>query len=666
MSKKLFLLLMAGALIAGVAFGADEDDPPDRAARVGYVEGAVSLQPASVDDWIPAEVNRPLTTGDRIWTEEGGRAELNVGTVVLRLSAHTNFSLLNLDDSTTQLEVSAGTLGVHVRDLNEGSALEVDTPHLAFSLLRPGDYRIDVSEQGDATFVIVRSGEGEATANGQASTVRARERVKLTSADPPQYIKDEAPAADQFDKWCADRDLRFEHSASLKYVSPDIPGVEDLDDNGIWREVEGYGDMWMPTGVPDDWAPYRTGHWAWVSPWGWTWVDDAPWGYAPFHYGRWVFARGGWGWLPGPLGGPPIFAPAMVAWLGGDGFMVGGGLAVGWVPLGPGELLMPGFHASARYFDRVNMRNTTISRVQIAKVYTNVYVNGNPANVRYMHEEQVHGAVTVVPRSVLTTGRPVSGAVLRVSPATLAFRQVEHTAPVTPQREAVLGGRPGVAFRPPTAAMNRPLVTRATPPSAPVPFARQQNAMRANPGRPLDRGAITSLRASGPPTGQHTVYRDASKPAPGPVAAERPGLQPGTAVKQPAPSPGPAGRPAVPSVPGAKPGPVPAPLTRQSPAPGIQNKPGRSPEPGAKPAPAPQPVAKPLPQPAPRQAPAPAPAPRQAPAPAPAPAPRQAPAPAPAPAPRQAPAPAPAPAPRPAPAPAPAPRPYVPPPIRLK
>ena len=128
----------------------------------------------------------------------------------------------------------------------------------------------------------------------------------------------------------------------------------------------------------------------------------------------------------------------MVAWLGGDGFMAGGGLAVGWVPLGPGELLIPCFHASARYFDRVNMRNTTISRVQITKVYTNVYVNGNASNVRYMHEGQVHGAVTVVPRTVLTAGRPVSGAVIRVSPGTLAFRQVEHTAPVAPQREAVL------------------------------------------------------------------------------------------------------------------------------------------------------------------------------------------------------------------------------------
>jgi hypothetical protein len=74
--------------------------------------------------------------------------------------------------------------------------------------------------------------------------------------------------------------------------------------------------VWTPSTVRSDWAPYRYGRWAWVRPWGWTWVDDAPWGFAPFHYGRWVSWRGRWGWVPGSYVARPVFAPALVAWLG--------------------------------------------------------------------------------------------------------------------------------------------------------------------------------------------------------------------------------------------------------------------------------------------------------------------------------------------------------------
>src|SRR5664279_5923051 len=76
------------------------------------------------------------------------------------------------------------------------------------------------------------------------------------------------------------------------------------------RDSPTYGNVWMPTSVQSGWAPYHNGHWVWVAPWGWTWVDDAPWGYAPFHYGRWVSLRGNWGWVPGPINYQPVYAPA--------------------------------------------------------------------------------------------------------------------------------------------------------------------------------------------------------------------------------------------------------------------------------------------------------------------------------------------------------------------
>ena len=205
---------------------------------------------------------------------------------------------------------------------------EIDTPQVAFSLLRPGEYRIQVSEQGDATIVTVRGGEGEATAAGQAFAIHPREEVRVTGAPvsrsaAPAFDRRPAPPGDAFDNWCEDRDRREDMSQSARYVSRDMPGYGDLDQAGTWRTVPDYGPVWSPAGVPPGWAPYHTGHWAWIAPWGWTWVDDAPWGYAPFHYGRWVFVGGGWAWVPGPVAVRPVYAPALVAWVGGPSFGVG-------------------------------------------------------------------------------------------------------------------------------------------------------------------------------------------------------------------------------------------------------------------------------------------------------------------------------------------------------
>ena len=64
----------------------DGEDPPSRAARLSFLSGSVSFQPGGVEDWVPASLNRPLTTGDRLWTEAGSRAELNLGSAALRLN----------------------------------------------------------------------------------------------------------------------------------------------------------------------------------------------------------------------------------------------------------------------------------------------------------------------------------------------------------------------------------------------------------------------------------------------------------------------------------------------------------------------------------------------------------------------------------------------------
>ena len=538
----------AAILTLGISFAyaQDEVDPPTRAARLGYLSGSVSFQPGGVEDWIAAAPNRPMTTGDRLWTDDASRAEMNLGSAVFRLGARTNFTFLNLDDQIAQVQVSIGVLNVRLRRLNDNETVEIDTPQAAFVLLRPGEYRIEVSDGGDATIATVRGGDMEATANGQAIPVHAREQVRIFGPEGANPIVDRRfmPPADAFDLFCQDRDRREDISVSARYVSRDMPGYADLDANGVWRQDPAYGAVWVPTAVVDGWSPYHYGHWSWIDPWGWTWVDDAPWGYAPFHYGRWAMVGGGWGWIPGPIAVRPVYAPAMVAFVGGAGFSaaisIGGGAAVGWFPLGPREVWVPSYHVSAAYLTRVNVSNTVVTEVAVRNVYTNVYINKTTVVNNVYVNQRVPGAVVAVRGDVMTGGRPVAAAAIRVSPSAVASVAVVHAAAVAPERGAVLGGRaPSAAVRmPPAAVMNRTIVANAAPPPPPVPFARKQEALRADPGRPLAAAQVRTFQGSAPALRPN--IRAAAPNAPAAKAASpaaRPAIVNTPAPRPPAPTP---------------------------------------------------------------------------------------------------------------------------------
>jgi hypothetical protein len=503
MSKRFLVLIASGVLVAALGW-ADDDDPPGRAARLSFIAGTVSFQPGSVEDWVPATLNRPMTTGDRLWTEAGSRAEMTIGSAAVRLNSRTNFAFLNLDDRTTQIQVSVGSLSVRLRRLADDESFEIDTPQMALTLLRPGEYRIDVNDEGDATVVGVRGGSAEAVAGSQTYTMRPLEQLRASGTDQVVFDERPIPPADAFDNFCEGRDRREDTSQSARYVSRDVPGYSDLDNTGTWRQEPDYGPVWIPSGVQPDWAPYHYGHWAWIAPWGWTWVDDAPWGYAPFHYGRWVFVGGAWGWVPGPIVARPVYAPAMVAWVGGGGFGIGIGVgvgpAVGWFPLGPREVWVPAYHYSPAYIERVNVSNTVI-------VNRTVFNNVNVTNVTYVNRN-VRGAVTVVPQNQMIAGRPVASAAVRVPPEAMARAQVQSSAAVAPERGAVLGGRAAVSAAPPAAVMNRQIAARQLPPPAPVPFAQQQQTLRQNPGQPIPRGSLTQVQQQqGPQPGGGTGTR---------------------------------------------------------------------------------------------------------------------------------------------------------------
>jgi hypothetical protein len=492
-------------------------DPPGRAARLSFVAGTVSFQAGGVEDWVAAVLNRPMTTGDRLWVDDGGRAELNIGPAAIRLNSHTGFSFLNLDDRTAQIQLSEGSMSIRVRRLDERDVVEVDTPNVAFSVLRPGEYRIDVQPEGGAAFLTVLGGEGEATGGGQAFAVHARQQARVTGTDRVTYDLAGAPVPDAFDNWCMQRDRRDDQSISARYVSREVVGYSDLDTYGDWRPAPDYGTVWYPRGVAVGWAPYRFGHWAWIAPWGWTWVDDSPWGFAPFHYGRWAFIGGYWGWVPGPIAVRPVYAPALVAWVGGPrfgvsiGIGVGVGVGVGWIPLGPREVFVPSYAASAGYWNRVNVSNTVVNNVTVNNYYNNRTVINNAT---YVNQH----SVTAMGSNDMAGGRPVSQAMVHVPPEAMRGAQYSAGPAVAPTRQAVFGNA-SAGVRPPASAMSRPVVTRNAPPPAPVPFAAQQRLLQQNPGQPLSPSAAQGLRQN--PPAASSMYR----PAP-PLSAGSPAAAP--------------------------------------------------------------------------------------------------------------------------------------------
>jgi hypothetical protein len=539
---------------AGAAFA----DPPSRAVRLKYMSGEVSMQPGGVNDWVAAVVNRPLTSADRVWSDKNARAELALGSASLRMNAETSMTFTNVSDDIVQVELDQGTLSLHVRHLFDGETYEIDTPNLAFTILKGGDYRFDVDPNADTTYVTVWHGEGEANGQGKGVKLHSGEQASFGNGTSLEHRTYDAPDRDGFDDWCKVRSEREDHAQSYRYVSADVIGADDLDEYGTWRPAGAYGTVWVPAVAPG-WAPYHYGHWVWVEPWGWTWVDDEPWGFAPCHYGRWVFWGGAWAWAPGPVVvARPVYAPALVAWVGGAHWGVsvsfGGGAGVGWFPLGYGEPYVPAYSVSRTYFQQVNVTNTHITN--ITNVTNNYYVtnnnttivrNTNITNIHYANQT-VPGALTAVPNRVMTNSEPVARSVVAVNANEVKAAPLA-AAPVAPARSSVLGANAGArAALPPAQAGSRPVFSQAAPPARPVPFEAKQEALARNPGRPLDAQTEAQIRTTIPATPMHAAGQPGTPAAPAqpgrpgtPAAVANPAnvpAKPSPIMTNPAPRPG--------------------------------------------------------------------------------------------------------------------------------
>jgi len=386
-------LLLLGLLSLSTAWA----EAPGRVARLSEYAGDVQLANER-EDWHPISRNFAVTAGDNVWVSDGGRAELDVGALQVWLSGGANVYFEQFDDQSLIARVSQGAIAVRIRAWEAQDTMRIITQQGEISLLQPGFYVVNAGGAYAPTSLSVKSGLAEAVGGGPVQVVNRGETVVLDGIGV-RFDNYGAGAVGGFEAWAMARDRRIERweSRYAGNVSPWMVGARDLDEYGSWTTQYEYGRVWYPSTVAANWAPYRFGRWAWVQPWGWTWVDDAPWGFAPFHYGRWVRIGGRWGWSPGEYVARPVYAPALVTFFGGNGWSVNANLGptYSWVPLGWNEPFVPWYTYSPNYWRQVNrpyVRN----------------IAEEPWRPRTYVHASVPGAVTAVAGTAFVTGRPVA------------------------------------------------------------------------------------------------------------------------------------------------------------------------------------------------------------------------------------------------------------------
>jgi hypothetical protein len=398
--RQIFLAVLLLAALPAVA----QEDPPARVGRLALFENEVFFRADRSIQAEPATLNWPVSSGAVLETGRRGRAEVWVGSTAYRLGDDSQVEFTVVDDARVDVRVDDGSLAISILDRDQVDDVVVATPEGRIRFLTPGRYRIDV--RGDQSELTVQA--GRAIFDDRRREVPLAAGQKLSRWSDGRERLDGDWSQDAFDRWVAVRENATLATTARRHVSPYMTGYQDLDAYGDWQAAPDYGTVWYPRGVADDWAPYRYGRWAWVAPWGWTWIDQAPWGFAPFHYGRWVIIHGRWAWVPGRLEPRPVYAPALVSWVGNPGWSVGFSFgtapAVGWFPLAPREVYVPWHRHSHRYVERVNI--THVRNITVIQQAVRDHDRGDRRE-RFAYRDSPR-ALTVVPAQALREGRPIS------------------------------------------------------------------------------------------------------------------------------------------------------------------------------------------------------------------------------------------------------------------
>jgi hypothetical protein len=528
----LLLLVLALGLAGSPARAADEPDvvdPPARVGRVARVEGWVSLLNQDSNDAVEAPRNWPLTTGDTVSTGADARAELRIGSTVLRLGEHARLRFVRLDDDAVELQLQRGSLGVLLSSSEAARELSITGTAGRFVPQGEGFYRIDASPVPGATawrsaLQVDQAGASFTLSPGQYAQLFVEGGWRMGS-----------PVSDDFARWSMRADAA-PASSETALLPPDMTGAEDLREHGDWQRSDDWGMVWFPRAVAADWAPYREGRWAWVAPWGWTWVDDAPWGFAPFHYGRWVHWRGRWGWCPGDYRHRPVYSPALVAWVDqpAPGASINFGRSMVWFPLGPREVFVPTYRATPRYREGVNLpyRRQPLPREDERRFDHGPRHIGAAPVYRYAQTEM---ARSVLPRTLFEQARrPIDAQRRRDDPPRTQLQPGQRET--LPDRGADRGGDRGASRGQDRGQDRRPDIT----PDRQFERGRDERDRleRNNRNDRDNRGAPARPQAPVPAAPAAPVQqqqRDAPQLAPAPALQPAPTPAPATPVPTPQP-----------------------------------------------------------------------------------------------------------------------------------
>lgn len=489
--------------LAAPAFAQDEADPPARAAYMSVRQGSVVFAPSGDEEWTELPQNRPLSGGDRVWSDRGARAELQLGTATLHVDGESHLGFSELDDTSAQFILQQGAVNARVRELAPGENFEIDTPNLAFRALQSGDYRIDVDPRAGETRVVVASGRAAVYGEGGQSVQLGAGQQATFGGRGLAPVNAQRLGQDDFGAWAASRNRAEDQAIAARYVPRGVVGAAQLDQHGTWSQDANYGTVWYPQVVVQDWAPYRYGHWSWVAPWGWTWIDDAPWGFAPFHYGRWTMIGHRWAWVPGRMAPRPVYAPALVAFFGDGGsgvsFTIGSGPGVGWYPLAPGEAWWPWYRTSPRYVSYANHH---------------IDLRAHPRHAHNHVWRQRPFAITAVREDDFRRGRPVHRQWQRVEPDRVGrarFDAVPQRPDFRRERDARVQP-PRLQAAPPVAVQPREWARREAPPAVREQYRAQREQDRLQEQAERDarrqiRQAEQQRRLEDPRVLQERVYR---------------------------------------------------------------------------------------------------------------------------------------------------------------
>jgi hypothetical protein len=489
-----FVVLVLAAAVAQPVYA--QEEPPGRVGRVSVIEGDVWLRDASSSNPFIGTLNWPVTQGTAFETGLSARAEVRIGSTAVRFAPSSRARFDTLNDDALRLTLDRGSVSLRVRSIEAARDTVVITPQGNIVFADAGRYRVDVGNYGEVNLSVIR---GNARFDGRSNSVSvpAGNQLALYEDGRSQFI---ALDNDSFTAWVADRDREFDRRPAPRYVSPELTGGDALEEYGSWAVTSSYGPVWYPSAYPAGWAPFRTGNWVWMRPWGWTWVDSQPWGFAVSHYGRWASIDGRWGWVPGEYIARPVWAPALVAWAGGSRWSVSVNLgypAVGWVPLAPYEVFTPYYVAPARYWHAVNapyVRNVTVVN----------YVQQNPGSQSYANAS-VAGAVSAASASAAFARSAAAGSAPAVAaPRGNTFTAVQNAV----AQQAFLSNRIAAPAANPTTAPRTIEVTGAAAAALQAARGGQPAPAVNNGGNP---NALSNARVV--PVGPNTTDARVAPPA---------------------------------------------------------------------------------------------------------------------------------------------------------